>query len=146
MLLSSLVVYEAMEEPSTKNSGLESRHGEVDVVTRSVEGDLPFQRGGSLFEIDDVSSGQGHTQLSRLVWRRAFDLFFLAHSDELFKDLGEEGDLLPSTQLLQHRLQEQLLVIRRIYEDGLIEDVAVVLLPRHRGFLDVTHDVDDRWR
>jgi len=146
MLLSSLVVYEAMVEPSTKNSGLESRHGEVDVVTRSVEGDLPFQRGGPLFEIDDVSSGQGHTQLSRLVWRRAFDLFFLAHSDELFKDLGEEGDLLPSTQLLQHRLQEQLLVIRRIYEDGLIEDVAVVLLPRHRGFLDVTHDVDDRWR
>jgi len=146
MLLLSLLAHNAIVEPSTKNSGLESRHGEVDVVTRSVEGDLPFQRGGPLFEIDDVSSGQGHTQLSRLVWRRAFDLFFLAHSDELFKDLGEEGDLLPSTQLLQHRLQEQLLVIRRIYEDGLIEDVAVVLLPRHRGFLDVTHDVDDRWR
>jgi len=44
MLLLSLVAYEAMEEPSTKNSGLEARHGEVDVVTRSVEGDFPFQR------------------------------------------------------------------------------------------------------
>jgi len=123
-----------------EDSGLETRDGEVNVIARSVERNLPLQGGGSLFEVDDMRASQSHAQLSSLVRRRALDLFFLAHGDEFLKDFGEEGDLLSSGQLLQHRLQKQLLVVRRIYQDGLVEDVAVVIFARKRRFLDVAHD------
>jgi len=123
-----------------EDSGLETGDGEVNVIARSVERNLPLQGGRSLFEVDDMRASQSHAQLSSLVRRRALDLFFLAHGDEFLKDFGEEGDLLSSGQLLQHRLQEQLLVVRRIYQDGLVEDVAVVVFARKRGFLDVAHD------
>jgi len=130
----------AMAGLLTKHSGLESGNGEINVVTGSVERNLPLQGRRSLLQVDDVSARQRHAELRCLVRRRALDLFFLAHGDELLKDFGEESHLLLSRQFLQHRLQEQLLVVRRIHQDGLVEDVAVVVLARHGGFLDVTHD------
>jgi len=123
-----------------EDSGLETRDGEVNVIARSVERNLPLQGGRSLFEVDDMRASQSHAQLSSLVRRRALDLFFLTHGNEFLKDFGEESDLFSPGQLLQHRLQEQLLVIRRIHKDSLVEDVAVVVLAGQRRFLDVAHD------
>jgi len=124
----------------TEDSGLETRDREVNVVPRRVKGDLPLQGRRSLLKVDDMRASQSHAQLSSLVRRRALDLFFLTHGNEFLKDFGEESDLFSPGQLLQHRLQEQLLVIRRIHEDSLVEDVAVVVLAGQRRFLDVAHD------
>jgi len=124
----------------TEDSGLETGDREVNVVPRRVKGDLPLQGRRSLLKVDDMRASQSHAQLSSLVRRRALDLFFLTHGNEFLKDFGEESDLFSPGQLLQHRLQEQLLVIRRIHEDSLVEDVAVVVLAGQRRFLDVAHD------
>jgi len=132
-------VGEKQEERLAENPGLETLDGKVDVVARGVERDLPLQRWGSLLQINDVSPGQSHAQLGRLVRRRTLDLFFLAHGDEFFKDFWEESDLLSTAKLLQHRLQEHLLVIRRIHENGLVEDIAVVVFAGNGGFLYVAH-------
>jgi len=134
-----VVVIDVGEERLAENPGLETLDGKVDVVARGVERDLPLQRWGSLLQINDVSPGQSHAQLGRLVRRRTLDLFFLAHGDEFFKDFWEESDLLSTAKLLQHRLQEHLLVIRRIHENGLVEDIAVVVFAGNGGFLYVAH-------